>query len=97
VRQQRNRKFTGLSFATSIDFSPHAKAAYELRKSGDKLSNIVRVGIEAANANSQIVPAPSVPYHSVGGNIASSQQKSASGYNSYLVTPNRALSKQYDA
>lgn len=96
VRQHRNRKFTGLSFATSIDFSPNAKAAYEQRKSGDKLSNIVRVGIESANANSQIVPTPSVPYHSQT-KLASSQQKMNSGYNSYLVTPNRALSNQYDA
>ena len=46
LRHHRQRNYAGSSFCTSIDLSPHRNPQnYESRKSGDKHSNIVRVGI----------------------------------------------------
>lgn len=46
LRHHRQRNYAGSSFCTSIDLSPHRNPQnYESRKSGDKHSNIVRVGV----------------------------------------------------
>ena len=71
LRHHRQRNYGGgNSFVTSLDFSPNTVLNYESRKSGDKLSNILRVGIQSgqkstsmANAkdHSFLNPPPSVP------------------------------------
>ena len=96
LRAHRQKKFTGSSFATSLDFSPHRYGAYDSRNSKDKLSNIVRVGIHNPSANaSSSNPPPSVPYHSSQANATSSMYNNnnkMSGLTSFM-TPNASTSR----
>ena len=107
LRHHRQRNYAGSSFVTSIDLSPHRPAYnYESRKSGDKLSNIVRVGIQSNSKSTSMMmnPPPSVPQHNSNqGNLASgyhshhqvSQMQKPSGFTSFM-TPNTNTSRTYD-
>ena len=69
LRHHRQRNYAGSSFVTSLDLSPNRPSAaalnYESRKSGDKLSNIVRVGLQSNSKSTSLMmnPPPSVPQH----------------------------------
>ena len=99
LRHHRQRNYAGSSFVTSVHQSPHPMY-YDSRKSGDKLSNIVRPGIQQHSGSTSLQnPNPSVPQHiSLSANANDSShlgQHRPSGFASFM-TPNTTTSRQYD-
>ena len=114
LRHHRQRNYAGSSFVTSIDFSPNTAVPpnnrshlYESRhKSGDKLSNIVKLGVTSGSGSTSMMaasnPPPSVPMHtSTLGNANNSSMAMVSGmpkpsgFTSFM-TPNVTTSRTYD-
>ena len=97
LRHHRQRNYAGSSFVTSLDLSPSRGAYnYESRKSGDNLSNIVRVGLQSNSKSTSMMmnPPPSVPQHN--SNLGGvSQIQKPSGFTSFM-TPNTNTSRTYD-